>query len=124
MRLTAKAFWSNPAVQPRRSQYHPRSGEALRPVGNKARPAKPDDGSRLSVDQGISLSGEVTSCDELFIEGSVEAKLTNCRIIEIAEGGLFKGSTTIDEAVVRGRFEGELVVHRPGENSCSHRPAD
>jgi len=69
------------------------------------------------------LSGEVT-CDELFIEGSVEAKLTNCRIIEIAEGGLFKSSTTIDEAVVRGRFEGELVVHRPGENSCSHRPAD
>src|SRR5215472_7564146 len=88
----------------------PRSGEALRPLGDKARPPKPDDGGRLSVGQGISLSGEVTSCDKLFIEGSLEAKLTNCRIIEIAEGGLFKGSTTIDEAAVRGRFEGDLVV--------------
>src|SRR5215472_8272117 len=88
----------------------PRSVEALRPLGDKARPPKPDDGGRLSVGRGISLSGEVTSCDKLFIEGRVEAKLTNCRIIEIAEGGLFKGSTTIDEAEVRGRFEGDLVV--------------
>jgi len=91
----------------------PRSGEALRPLGDTARPPNPDDASRLSVDPGISLSGEVTSCDKLFIEGSVEAQLTNCRIIEIAEGGLFKGFTTIDEAEVRGRFEGDLVVHKP-----------
>ena len=65
----------------------------------------------VSTLAGITLSGEVTSCDKLFIEGSVDVKLTNCRIIEIAEAGLFKGSTTIDEAEVRGRFEGDLVVH-------------
>jgi hypothetical protein len=45
-----------------------------------------------------------------LIEGSVDAKLTNCRAIEIAESGLFKGSTTIDEAEIRGRFEGDLIV--------------
>ena len=44
------------------------------------------------------------------IEGSVDPKLTNCRAIEIAESGLFKGSTTIDEAEIRGRFEGDLIV--------------
>ena len=109
MRLMTKAFWSNPAVQLGRLQYH-RVPVSCAPLGYKARPPKPDDGGRLSVGQGISLSGEVTSCDKLFIEGSIEAKLTNCRIIEIAEGGLFKGSTTIDEAEVRGRFEGDLIV--------------
>ena len=85
----------------------PRSGEAPRRLGDFAHPPKSDDGSRcLSVGRGITLSGEVAS-----IEGSVEANLTNCRIIEIAESGLFKGSTTIEEAEVRGRFEGDLVVH-------------
>src|SRR5947207_3062565 len=38
------------------------------------------------------------------------AELTNCRAIEIAESGLFKGSTSIDEAEIRGRFEGDLIV--------------
>jgi len=72
---------------------------------------KPDsERSCLSVGRGITLSGEVNSCDKLFIEGSADAKLTNCRAIEIAESGLFKGSTSIDEAEIRGRFEGDLVV--------------
>src|SRR5262252_3826080 len=70
----------------------------------------PRDSGRLSVGRGITLLGEVSSCERLYIEGSVEANLTNCRVIEIAEGGLFKGSMTIEEAEVRGRFEGSLVV--------------
>src|SRR6201981_2073401 len=89
----------------------PRSGEAMRRLADLTYPLKPDDESRcLSVGRGISLSGEVNSCDKLLIEGSVDAKLTNCRAIEIAESGLFKGSTTIDEAEIRGRFEGDLIV--------------
>ena len=67
---------------------------------------------RLIVGREISLSGEITSCDKLIVEGSVEANLQNCHEIEIAESGLFKGTASIDEAEVRGRFEGELVVRR------------
>src|SRR5215831_5652313 len=63
---------------------------------DRSRP--PRDSGRLSVGRGITLSGEVSSCERLYIEGSVEADLTNCRVIEIAEGGLL------------GRFEGSLVV--------------
>jgi len=89
----------------------PRSPEAQRRVVDVADPPKPDDDNRcLSVGRGITLSGEVSSCDKLFIEGSVEANLTNCRMIEIGESGLFKGSTTIEEAEIRGRFEGDLIV--------------
>jgi len=44
--------------------------------------------------------------------GSVEANLQNCHDVDIAESGLFKGSATIDEIDVRGRFEGNLVVRK------------
>ena len=67
---------------------------------------------RLIVGREISLSGEITSCDKLIVEGSVEANLQNCHDVDIAESGLFKGSATIDEIDVRGRFEGNLVVRK------------
>jgi cytoskeletal protein CcmA (bactofilin family) len=101
---------------------------APRPLGDapKAADAKPGDGSRggsttqkrdvetrkLIVGREISLSGEITACDRLVVEGSVEANLANCRDIDIAESGLFKGSASIDDAEVRGRFEGTLNVRR------------
>jgi cytoskeletal protein CcmA (bactofilin family) len=67
---------------------------------------------KLIVGREISLSGEITACDRLVVEGSVEANLANCRDIDIAESGLFKGSASIDDAEIRGRFEGTLNVRR------------
>jgi cytoskeletal protein CcmA (bactofilin family) len=66
----------------------------------------------LLVGRGVSLSGEITTCERLTVEGKVEANLHECRDIDIAEGGLFKGSATIDNAEIRGRFEGELTVRK------------
>jgi cytoskeletal protein CcmA (bactofilin family) len=66
----------------------------------------------LIVGREITFSGEINCCDKLFIEGSVETNLTNCRIIDIAESGVFKGSASIEEAEVRGRFEGNLACKR------------
>ena len=66
----------------------------------------------LIVGREIALSGEITSCDRLVVEGSVEANLANCRDIDIAESGLFKGSASIEEAEIRGRFEGVLTVKK------------
>ena len=67
---------------------------------------------KLIVGREIALSGEITSCDRLIVEGSVEANLANCRDIDIAESGLFKGSASIEEAEIRGRFEGTLTVRK------------
>ncbi|HMK68058.1 MAG TPA: polymer-forming cytoskeletal protein, partial [Stellaceae bacterium] len=67
---------------------------------------------KLIVGREISLSGEITSCDRLVVEGSVEANLANCRDIEISESGVFKGSASIEDAEIRGRFEGVLNVRR------------
>jgi cytoskeletal protein CcmA (bactofilin family) len=108
-----------PPAMPPRAPDLVRAGDPLRPAEALRRPAdltnqpKPDgEMRRLSVGREITLSGEINSCDKLFIEGSVEANLTNCRDVDIAEGGLFKGSASIEEAEVRGRFEGNLVVRK------------
>ena len=76
-------------------------------------PRRSETGLRqLTVGREISLSGEIASCDTLIVEGSVEANLQNCRDVDIAESGLFKGSAEIDNADVRGIFEGNLIVRK------------
>ncbi len=67
-------------------------------------------GKRLVVGKEIVLSGEITSCDTLVVEGTVEASLHDSRRIEITEEGCFKGNVEIDVAEIRGRFEGELTA--------------
>jgi cytoskeletal protein CcmA (bactofilin family) len=91
-----------------------RAPEPFRRPGDAAIQARRNDGEirKLTVGREITLSGEITSCDKLIIEGSVEANLNNCRDVEIAESGLFKGSASIDEAEIHGRFEGNLVVRK------------
>jgi cytoskeletal protein CcmA (bactofilin family) len=66
----------------------------------------------LIIGQGISLAGEVTSCDRLIVEGTIEAKLEKCQHVIIAETGVFNGHASTENADVRGRFEGELVVRK------------
>jgi cytoskeletal protein CcmA (bactofilin family) len=114
-----------PAAMPPRTSDLARPADSARPpdlarppetlrrpidVPGQSRPA--GELRRLSVGPEITLSGEINSCDKLFVEGSVEANLTNCRDVDIAETGLFKGSASIEEAEVRGRFEGNLVVRK------------
>ena len=105
---------------PPRTPELARAADLVRPADSPLRrpseltdPPKPDGEMRqLSVGRGITLSGDITSCEKLSIEGSVEANLINCRALAIAESGLFKGSTSIEEAEVRGRFEGDLTVRK------------
>ena len=107
-------------TMPPRAPDLARAGEAIRPPeplrrpGDSAMQSRRNDTEvrKLTVGREITLSGEITSCDKLIIEGSVEANLNNCRDVEIAESGLFKGSASIEEAEIHGRFEGNLVVRK------------
>ncbi|TFY98544.1 bactofilin family protein [Ramlibacter rhizophilus] len=66
--------------------------------------------SRLTVGPNIKLKGvEITDCDTLVVEGSVEATMDS-RVIQISERGSFKGSAEIDIAEIRGHFDGNLTV--------------
>jgi len=81
----------------------PRHGEGV--------PAPFDDKSNcLTVGKNISLSGEITSCDKLIVEGNVEVKLTSAETIEISSSGVFKGSAKVETAQINGCFEGMLEV--------------
>ena len=66
---------------------------------------------KLIVGKGLSLSGEITACDILVVEGKVEAKLADGKLLEITESGQFKGNVEIENADIAGRYEGQLVVH-------------
>jgi len=80
-----------------------------------------DGGSKLIVGPNIKLKGvEITDCDTLVVEGSVEAAM-DARVMQIAEQGAFKGSAGIDLVTIRGRFDGKLtarqvlVIHATGK---------
>ena len=66
---------------------------------------------RLVIGQGITMSGEIESCDLLIVEGTVEAALKGASGLEIAETGMFYGTVEIDEATIAGKFEGDLTVN-------------
>jgi len=70
------------------------------------------DARTLIVGREISFSGDVTSCDRLITEGSIEASLQNCQNMMIAETGIFRGNGSTENADVHGRVEGDLVVQK------------
>lgn len=92
------------------SSAQPFSAPAATPA--PATPAAPESGATLTVGPNIKLKGvEITDCDTLVVEGTVEATM-NSRVIQIAEQGAFKGSAEIDIAEVRGTFDGNLTVRQ------------
>lgn len=76
----------------------------------EAAPAPEAESKRLIVGRHINLSGEIRTCDRLVVEGCVEASLHETRAVEIAPGGVFRGSASIETAEIGGLFEGDLVV--------------
>ncbi|HKY95548.1 MAG TPA: polymer-forming cytoskeletal protein [Kiloniellales bacterium] len=76
-------------------------------AGSSPQPEAP---RRLSVARGITLRGELLGCQRLTVEGSVEATLTDCQVLEVAEHGSFGGKATVEQAEVRGRVDGDLTV--------------
>jgi len=83
-----------------------RAREDMPPTGERTQAAS----RTLVVGREIVLSGEISACDRLVVEGTVKANIRDCREIAIAEGGLFTGSASVETAEISGRFEGELSV--------------
>ena len=81
-----------------------RSGEAA------DSPPEEHQSRRLIVGREISLTGEISACDHLIVEGRIEARIGDCKTLDVADGGTFKGSADIGDADIAGRFEGDLSV--------------
>jgi cytoskeletal protein CcmA (bactofilin family) len=77
------------------------------------RPAAEPPAKLLTLGPDINLSGEITACDRLVVEGSVQVTLNRTRAIEIAETGRFtNGKVEVKEAEIAGVYEGALTVRR------------
>ena len=86
------------------------AGSAPQPVAPA--PVANEGGSKLIVGPKIKLTGgQITDCDTLVVEGTVEATM-EAREIQIAEHGSFSGSAEIDVAHVRGTFDGNLTARQ------------
>jgi cytoskeletal protein CcmA (bactofilin family) len=92
-------------AQPAESARPPAERSAA-PRGNEV------DRRTLILGQGMSLAGEISSCDRLIVEGSIQATLEKCQHVIIAESGVFNGRASTENADVRGRFEGDLTVRK------------
>jgi cytoskeletal protein CcmA (bactofilin family) len=101
------------AVPPRRVIDIPpaarRSSSTHVPLENEIRGG--ENSRTLRVGKGLSVAGEITSCDVLVVEGKVEAKLNDGKLLEITESGQFRGSVEIENADIAGRYDGQLIVH-------------
>ena len=72
--------------------------------------ATTSNGRKLVIGQGITMSGEIESCEHLIVEGTIEATLKGANVLDVYESGAFLGTVEIDEANIAGRFEGDITV--------------
>jgi len=103
-------------------EFHPAAARRTVDIPGARRPESIGDaqGKKLIVGRDICLSGEISACDTLVVEGKVEAALSDSRTIEITETGVFKGQIEIEVAEISGQFEGaltarsRLIIHSKG----------
>ena len=101
-----------PVIPPRTPDLPRPNAESAHPPGSLDQGVDKVDARTLIVGREISFSGDVTSCERLIIEGRIEVNLQNCQTMMIAESGIFRGNGSTENADVRGRVEGDLVVHK------------
>ena len=63
----------------------------------------------MTVGREIKLKGEISNCDVLVVEGDVEATVDS-KMLEVADGGTFNGTATVEASEIHGDFEGTLTV--------------
>ena len=97
----------------------PKRSDHLIPINNEA--------NTLKVGGNISLIGEIIACEKLVVEGKVEATLNDAKVIEVCEGGFFKGNAGVEAASISGKFLGTLIakdvltIHKGGHVEGSIR---
>ena len=97
------------------THFHPEPARRTPQFGGltpEERADRAPDSKKLIVGKEINLNGEITACEQLIVEGTVDATLTRGSYVEISKGGVFKGAADVDEAEISGTFEGQLKVRR------------
>ena len=63
------------------------------------------------------ITGDISSCKTLIVEGKVEANVYDVVSINIAPGGIFKGNAKVANAFIAGSFDGSLEATKELEIS-------
>ena len=101
---------SNVTGQTSTSTTNPSTASSMNTSKPAASSTTESGGSKLTVGPNIKLKGvEITDCDTLVVEGTVEATMDS-RVIQITEQGAFRGTAEIDIAEIHGEFDGSLTV--------------
>jgi len=105
----------SPMSNPPSSSYRPEIPRKVVDIPNPSRlpsersdSSSDEDGKRLVVGKSISVSGDISSCETLVVQGTVEANMSDAVTLEVAQGGLFKGDAEVDHAYIAGTFDGTL----------------
>jgi cytoskeletal protein CcmA (bactofilin family) len=72
-------------------------------------PAPSQSDRTVQIGPGVEFEGTIQDCDELIIEGSVQAIVTAARLLILNEGS-FSGAAMVSEAKVQGKFDGDLTA--------------
>ncbi len=68
------------------------------------------DAGQMVIGREVVISGEISNCADLLVEGIVKATLKDGQNIEITETGRFDGTLEVLNAEISGIFEGQLTV--------------
>src|SRR5438045_9304449 len=101
-----ETLWTT--TEPLRSVAPPSPAPEAEPQANSRETAA--DVRTLIIGPGVSVKGEITSCNRLIVEGKIEAKLADCPNVIIKQGGVFNGESTTQAADIQGCLDGNLVV--------------
>jgi len=89
---------------------YPGSYAAGSPANSPYGSSNNDSGRKLVIGEGITMSGEIESCEHLIVQGTIEATLRGASVLDVSESGAFLGTVEIEEANIAGRFEGDITV--------------
>lgn len=107
--------WPRPTTGATPNRLSALLGEPVtRPVGPAVEQTvsepRRETGKRMHIGQDISISGEITTCDVLVIDGHVDATVRDCGRLEIGPAGTLRGDIEVRNAEIGGHFDGELKV--------------
>jgi cytoskeletal protein CcmA (bactofilin family) len=69
------------------------------------------DSKKLTIGKHIKVSGEISGCERLIVEGEVDATMTGMTTLDVAACGKVAGNAEVNSATVSGSFNGTLIVH-------------
>jgi cytoskeletal protein CcmA (bactofilin family) len=68
------------------------------------------DGKKLVISKHIKVSGEISGCEKLCVEGEVDATLKGVSVLDVTVNGKMSGHADVESAVIAGSFDGSLIV--------------